>query len=157
VERLKRADAAATDPDLACRLLVLAGMSACPTPPLARSRSSFTLKRAVPVWVIPKARPRSCYRQALLIGAAALGQTPCWTTGRAQLLAVLLSPGLRLTSVVRQLARIWLKGLGDELRCEASEDGLLIQLKCASRTNSPALLPLPADDGAQPWLANDHE
>lgn len=72
--------------------------------------------------------------------------------GRAQLLAGLLSRGCGDLSG-DQLADL-VEGLGDELRCEASEDALVISLKCAS-DDAAALLPLLGVMVQSPWLDPD--
>lgn len=124
-------------------------MSHAPTPRLPEPES-FTLKGGCPVWVIQRPGP-AIVSVKLLIRGGSSGD-PAGQRGRAQLLAGLLSRGCGDLSG-EALADL-VEGLGDELRCEASEDGLLISLKCAS-ADSPALLPLLQTMVRNPWLAND--
>jgi len=119
-------------------------MSHAPTPRLPEPES-FTLKGGCPVWVIQRPGP-AIVSVKLLIRGGSSGD-PAGQRGRAQLLAGLLSRGCGDLSG-EALADL-VEGLGDELRCEASEDGLLISLKCAS-ADSPGPAAPAADDGAQP-------
>lgn len=72
--------------------------------------------------------------------------------GAAQLLAGLLTRGCGAYSA-EALADL-VEGRGAALRCEATEDSLVLSLKCAS-SDAPELLPLLLTMARQPWLRSD--
>ena len=118
-------------------------------PPLP-TPETFTLRGGCPVWVLRRPGPAIVSTKLWIRGGS--GADPRGQRGRAQLLAGLLSRGCGDLSGEAMADLV--EGLGDELRCEASEDGLLISLKCAS-ADSAALLPLLHAMVLNPWLAED--
>jgi predicted Zn-dependent peptidase len=72
--------------------------------------------------------------------------------GAAQLLAGLLTRGCGDYNA-EALADL-VEGRGAALRCEASEDSLVLSLKCAS-SDAPELLPLLLAMAREPWLSRD--
>ncbi|WP_094559583.1 pitrilysin family protein [Synechococcus sp. 8F6] len=72
--------------------------------------------------------------------------------GAAQLLAGLLTRGCGDYNA-EALADL-VEGRGAALRCEATEDSLVLSLKCAS-SDAPELLPLLLSMARQPWLSSD--
>lgn len=72
--------------------------------------------------------------------------------GAAQLLAGLLTRGCG-TYNAEALADL-VEGRGAALRCEATEDSLVLSLKCAS-SDAPELLPLLLSMAREPWLESD--
>lgn len=118
-------------------------------PPLP-TPETFTLSGGCPVWVLRRSGPAIVSAKLWIRGGS--GADPRGQRGRAQLLAGLLSRGCGDLSGEAMADLV--EGLGDELRCEASEDGLLISLKCAS-ADSAALLPLLHTMVLNPWLASD--
>jgi len=72
--------------------------------------------------------------------------------GAAQLLAGLLTRGCGDFNA-EALADL-VEGRGAALRCEATEDSLVLSLKCAS-SDAPELLPLLLSMARQPWLSSD--
>jgi len=118
-------------------------------PPLP-APETFTLQGGCPVWVLRRPGPAIVSAKLWIRGGSSAD--PRGQRGRAQLLAGLLSRGCGDLSGEAMADLV--EGLGDELRCEASEDGLLISLKCAS-ADSTALLPLLHAMVLNPWLASD--
>lgn len=72
--------------------------------------------------------------------------------GAAQLLAGLLTRGCGHYNA-EALADL-VEGRGAALRCEATEDSLVLSLKCAS-SDAPELLPLLLSMAREPWLSSD--
>lgn len=72
--------------------------------------------------------------------------------GAAQLLAGLLTRGCGNYNA-EALADL-VEGRGAALRCEATEDSLVLSLKCAS-SDAPELVPLLLSMARQPWLSSD--
>ncbi len=124
-------------------------MTSNPLPPLA-TPERFTLEGGCPVWVLQRPGPAILSARLWIRGGSS--GDPAGQRGRAQLLAGLLSRGCGDLSA-EALADL-VEGLGDELRCEASEDSLLISLKCAS-ADGPSLLPLLRAMVQCPWLEPD--
>ncbi len=120
-----------------------------PLPPLPQPER-FELPGGCPVSVLRRAGPAILSARLWIRGGSAAD--PPGQRGRAQLLAGLLSRGCGDLSG-DQLADL-VEGLGDELRCEASEDALVISLKCAS-DDAAALLPLLGVMVQCPWLDPD--
>ncbi|WP_094554029.1 pitrilysin family protein [Synechococcus sp. 1G10] len=120
-----------------------------PLPPLPQPER-FELPGGCPVSVLRRAGPAILSARLWIRSGSAAD--PPGQRGRAQLLAGLLSRGCGDLSS-DQLADL-VEGLGDELRCEASEDALVISLKCAS-DDAAALLPLLGLMVQSPWLDPD--
>jgi predicted Zn-dependent peptidase len=118
-------------------------------PPLPRPEH-LTLAGGCPVAVLRRPGPAILSARLWIRGGSAAD--PSGQCGRAQLLAGLLSRGCGDLSG-DQLADL-VEGMGDELRCEASEDALVISLKCAS-DDAGALLPLLTTMVQRPWLDPD--
>ena len=95
---------------------------------------------------------RPAIRSAKLWMRGGSSDDPTGERGAAQLLAGVLSRGCGSFSG-DDLADL-VEGLGAGLRCEASEDGTLISLKCAS-DDAPRLLPLLLQLVQRPWLVED--
>ncbi|MCT0219168.1 insulinase family protein [Synechococcus sp. CS-1329] len=120
-----------------------------PLPPLPQPER-FELPGGCPVSVLHRQGPAILSARLWIRGGSAAD--PPGQRGRAQLLAGLLSRGCGDLSG-DQLADL-VEGLGDELRCEACEDAMVISLKCAS-DDAPALLPLLGVMVQRPWLDPD--
>lgn len=124
-------------------------MSTPPIPPLP-APETFTLSSGCPVWVSRRPGPAILSVRLWIKGGSATD--PLGERGRAQLLAGLLTRGCGQLS--GEAIADLVEGLGDELRCEASEDALVISLKCAT-ADAAAVLPLLHTMVRRPWLAPD--
>jgi predicted Zn-dependent peptidase len=103
-----------------------------------------------PLWLIHRPGPDILSAKLWLRGGSSadlVGQR-----GAAQLLAGVLSRGCG--SLSGDALADLVEGRGAGLRCEASEDGTLLSLKCASE-DAPLLLPLLLQMVASPWLVED--
>ena len=109
-----------------------------------------TLAGGCPLWLIHRPGPAILSAKLWLRGGSS-GDRP-GERGAAQLLAGVLSRGCGPFSG-DALADL-VEGLGAGLRCDASEDGTLISLKCAS-DDAPQLLPLLLQLVRRPWLVDD--
>ncbi|MFZ9147342.1 M16 family metallopeptidase [Vulcanococcus sp.] len=103
-----------------------------------------------PLWLIHRPRPAILSAKLWMRGGSSAD--PAGQRGAAQLLAGLLSRGCGELSG-EALADL-VEGRGAGLRCEASEDGTLLSLKCASE-DAPLLLPLLLQMVSSPWLVED--
>ncbi len=124
-------------------------MSPTAPPPLP-APEAFSLAGGLPVRLLRRPGPAILSVRLWIRGGSAAD--PPGQRGRAQLLAGLLNRGCGDLSA-EALADL-VEGLGDELRCEAGEDALVISLKCAS-ADGPALLPLLRCLVQRPWLDPD--
>ena len=127
--------------------------SAVPTSspgPLAGPRSRSVLPGGCPLWVVRRPGPEIVSAKLWIRGGSS--SDPRGQRGSHQLLAGLLSRGCGDYSGEALADQV--EGLGAGLRCEASEDGLLISLKCAA-ADAEALLPLLLTLVQKPWLLND--
>ncbi|MFO7630142.1 MAG: pitrilysin family protein [Prochlorococcaceae cyanobacterium] len=104
----------------------------------------------LPIWTIPRQGPAIVSARLWIRGGSS--EDARGERGAAQLLAGLLSRGCGSFSGDDLADRV--EGCGAGLRCEASEDNLLLSLKCASE-DAAALLPLLITMVADPWLAPD--
>lgn len=125
-------------------------MSSTTTLPPLPQPERFELPGGCPVSVLRRGGPAILSARLWIRGGSAAD--PPGQRGRSQLLAGLLSRGCGELSG-DQLADL-VEGLGDDLRCEASEDALVISLKCAS-DDAPTLLPLLEAMVQRPWLDPD--
>ena len=103
-----------------------------------------------PLWLLHRPGPAILSAKLWLRGGSS--GDPDGQRGAAQLLAGVLSRGSGRWSG-DALADL-VEGNGAGLRCEASEDGTLISLKCAS-ADAPRLLPLLLEMANSPWLLDD--
>jgi len=103
-----------------------------------------------PLWLLHHPGPSILSAKLWLRGGSSAD--PVGRRGQAQLLAGVLSRGCGSYSG-EALADL-VEGSGAGLRCEASEDGTLISLKCAS-DDAAALLPLLLQMVRSPWLVDD--
>lgn len=103
-----------------------------------------------PVWLLHRGGPAILSAKLWLRGGSSADLPG--RRGAAQLLAGVLSRGCGPYSG-EALADL-VEGSGAGLRCEASEDGTLISLKCAS-DDAPMLLPLLLQMVRSPWLVDD--
>jgi len=103
-----------------------------------------------PLWLLHRPGPAILSAKLWLRGGSSAD--PAGQRGQAQLLAGVLSRGCGTYSG-EALADL-VEGSGAGLRCEASEDGTLISLKCAS-DDAAALLPLLLQMVRSPWLMDD--
>jgi predicted Zn-dependent peptidase len=109
-----------------------------------------TLAGGCPLWLLHRPGPAILSAKLWMRGGSS--DDPTGERGAAQLLAGVLSRGCGSFSA-DDLADL-VEGLGAGLRCEASEDGTLISLKCAS-DDAPRLLPLLLQLVQRPWLVDD--
>jgi predicted Zn-dependent peptidase len=109
-----------------------------------------TLAGGCPLWLLHRPGPAILSAKLWMRGGSS--GDPAGERGAAQLLAGVLSRGCGPFSG-DDLADL-VEGLGAGLRCEASEDGTLISLKCAS-DDAPRLLPLLLQLVQRPWLVDD--
>ena len=116
----------------------------------ASSRSQAELPGGCPLWVVRRPGPEIVSAKLWIRGGSS--SDPIGQRGSHQLLAGLLSRGCGDHSGEALADQV--EGLGAGLRCEASEDGLLISLKCAA-ADAEALLPLLLTLVQKPWLLND--
>ncbi len=124
-------------------------MNLPPLPPLPEPEL-VRLPGGCPVWVLRRPGPAVLSAKLWIRGGSAAD--PPGQRGRGQLLAGLLTRGCGSYSG-EALADL-VEGLGDELRCECGEDGLVISLKCAS-DDAAVLLPLLGAMVRSPWLEPD--
>lgn len=117
---------------------------------LAGPRSRSVLPGGCPLWVVRRPGPEIVSAKLWIRGGSS--SDPRGQRGSHQLLAGLLSRGCGDHSGEALADQV--EGLGAGLRCEASEDGLLISLKCAA-ADAEALLPLLLTLVQKPWLLND--
>jgi len=117
---------------------------------LAGPRSRSVLPGGCPLWVVQRAGPEIVSAKLWIRGGSS--SDPRGQRGSHQLLAGLLSRGCGDHSGEALADQV--EGLGAGLRCEASEDGLLISLKCAA-ADANQLLPLLLTLVQKPWLLND--
>jgi len=117
---------------------------------LAGPRSSSVLPGGCPLWVVRRPGPEIVSAKLWIRGGSS--SDPRGQRGSHQLLAGLLSRGCGDHSGEALADQV--EGLGAGLRCEASEDGLLISLKCAA-ADANQLLPLLLTLVQKPWLLND--
>ena len=117
---------------------------------LAGPRSRSVLPGGCPLWVVPRPGPEIVSAKLWIRGGSS--SDPRGQRGNHQLLAGLLSRGCGDHSGEALADQV--EGLGAGLRCEASEDGLLISLKCAA-ADANQLLPLLLTLVQKPWLLND--
>jgi len=110
----------------------------------------FHLPGGCPVWVQRRSGPDLISAKLLIPGGSAAD--PPGSRGVTQLLAGVLTRGCGPLSG-DQLAEL-VEGRGAGLRCETSEDALIVSLKCAS-SDSEALLPLLLTLVQTPWLQPD--
>lgn len=108
------------------------------------------LEGGCPLWLIQRPGPEILSAKLWLRGGSSAD--PSGQRGSAQLLAGVLSRGCGALSG-DALADL-VEGRGAGLRCEASEDGTLLSLKCASE-DAPLLLPLLLQMVSTPWLVED--
>jgi zinc protease len=114
------------------------------------SLERFDLPGGCPVWVQRRSGPDLISAKLLIPGGSA--GDPRGARGVTQLLAGVLTRGCGPLSG-EELAEL-VEGRGAGLRCEASEDALLVSLKCAS-SDSEVLLPLLLTLVQTPWLQKD--
>ena len=117
---------------------------------LAGPRSRSVLPGGCPLWVVRRPGPEIVSAKLWIRGGSS--SDPRGQRGSHQLLAGLLSRGCGDHSGEALADQV--EGLGAGLRCEASEDGLLISLKCAA-ADANQLLPLLLTLVQKPWLLND--
>ena len=117
---------------------------------LAGPRSKSVLPGGCPLWVVQRPGPEIVSAKLWIRGGSS--SDPRGQRGSHQLLAGLLSRGCGDYSGEALADQV--EGLGAGLRCEASEDGLLISLKCAA-ADANQLLPLLLTLVQKPWLLND--
>ena len=117
---------------------------------LAGPRSRSVLPGGCPLWVVQRPGPEIVSAKLWIRGGSS--SDPRGQRGSHQLLAGLLSRGCGDHSGEALADQV--EGLGAGLRCEASEDGLLISLKCAA-ADANQLLPLLLTLVQKPWLLND--
>ena len=108
------------------------------------------LSGGCPLWLIHRPGPEILSAKLWLRGGSSAD--PAGQRGAAQLLAGVLSRGCGPLSG-DALADL-VEGRGAGLRCEASEDGTLLSLKCASE-DARLLLPLLLQMVSSPWLVED--
>ncbi|MCX5941902.1 MAG: pitrilysin family protein, partial [Cyanobacteria bacterium] len=117
---------------------------------LGGPRARSVLPGGCPLWVVQRPGPEIVSAKLWIRGGSS--SDPGGQRGSQQLLAGLLSRGCGDYSGEALADQV--EGLGAGLRCEASEDGLLISLKCAA-ADANQLLPLLLTLVQKPWLLND--
>ena len=113
-------------------------------------RPESLLPGGCPLWVVRRPGPEIVSAKLWIRGGSS--SDPSGQRGCHQLLAGLLSRGCGDHSGEALADQV--EGLGAGLRCEASEDGLLISLKCAA-ADAKELLPLLLTLVQKPWLLSD--
>ena len=117
---------------------------------LSGQRSRSVVPGGCPLWVVHRPGPEIVSAKLWIRGGSS--SDPIGQRGSHQLLAGLLSRGCGDHSGEALADQV--EGLGAGLRCEASEDGLLISLKCAA-ADADQLLPLLLTLVQKPWLLDD--
>ena len=117
---------------------------------LGGSRAQSVLPGGCPLWVVRRPGPEIVSAKLWIRGGSS--SDPSGQRGSHQLLAGLLSRGCGDHSGEALADQV--EGLGAGLRCEASEDGLVISLKCAA-ADANQLLPLLLTLVQKPWLLDD--
>ncbi len=117
---------------------------------LGGSWAQSVLPGGCPLWVVRRPGPEIVSAKLWIRGGSS--SDPSGQRGSHQLLAGLLSRGCGDHSGEALADQV--EGLGAGLRCEASEDGLVISLKCAA-ADANQLLPLLLTLVQKPWLLDD--